>query len=131
MRRACLVAPLAFIAVGLASVPVRSEPQDMSVLVLHHICHDADPRSKSACSGFLVGLLAGMQMATKMSREGKPVCVPESITPDKLVLMLDKIVNEKPEFATLPGLDAIAIGLQAIFPCRPQQVAPPKSRTPQ
>jgi len=130
MRRACAAVLLPLMALALGSEPAKSEQQEMSVLVLHHICHDADPRSQSACSGFLVGLLAGMQMATKMSREGKPVCVPESVTPDKLVLMLDKIVNEKPEFASLSGLEAIAVGLQTIFPCRPQQVVPPK-RTPQ
>jgi hypothetical protein len=102
------------------SAGALAEERDMSVLVLDQICHDADLRSQSACSGFLIGLLAGLQMSTKMSRKGKPVCVPGSVTPDKLILMLDKIVNEKPEFAGLPGLEAIAVGLQVEFPCRPQ-----------
>lgn len=96
----------------------------MSVLLLHHICHDTDARSQSACSGFLVGVLAGLRMGTKMSREGKAVCVPSTVTPDKLIMMLDKIVDEKPEFAALPGLEAITVGLQAVFPCRPPLVPP-------
>jgi Rap1a immunity proteins len=109
----------------------KADQQDMSVLLLNHICHDTDARSQSACSGFLTGLLAGLQMGTQMSREGKPVCVPNTVTPDKLIFMLDKIVNDKPEFAAMPGLEAIAIGLQSVFPCRPQQTPPPKNRTPQ
>jgi hypothetical protein len=96
------------------------EQNDLSVLMLHHICHDSDPRSQSACSGFMVGVLAGLQMGSKMSREGKPLCLPSTVGPDKLVQMLDKIVNDKPEFASLPSLEAIAIGLQSIFPCQSQ-----------
>jgi Rap1a immunity proteins len=122
---------LPLVAILLWPLSAKAEEQDMSVLLLHHICHDTDPRSQSACSGFLIGVLAGLQMGTKMSREGKPVCVPNTITPDKLIFMLDKIVNEKPEFAALPGLEAIGIGLQSVFPCRPQQTPPPKNRTPQ
>jgi Rap1a immunity proteins len=116
--------PLAVIL--LWSAGATAAQQEMSVLVLHHVCHDTDARSQSACSGFLVGLLAGLQMGTKMSREGKPVCVPGSVSPDQLIAMLDKIVNEKPEFAVLPGLEAIAAGLQVVFPCRPPPMPPKK-----
>jgi hypothetical protein len=109
----------------------KAENQEMSILLLDHICHDTDPRSQSACSGFLTGLLAGLEMGTKMSREGKPVCVPNTVTLESLKRLLDKIVNEKPEFAALPGLEAIAIAQQSVFPCRQQQTPPPKNRTPQ
>jgi hypothetical protein len=127
--RSCLWLPLA--AILLWPVHAKAEQQNMSVLLLHHICHDTDARSQSACSGFLTGLLAGLQMGTQMSGEGKPVCVPNTVGPDKLTMMLDIIVNDKPEFAALPGLEAIAIGLQSVFPCRSQQTPTPKNRTPQ
>jgi hypothetical protein len=110
------------------SASATAEQQDMSVLVLHHVCHDTDQRSQSACSGLLVGLLAGLHMSAQMSREGTPLCLPATLMPDKLILMLDKIVDEKPEFASLPGLEAIVRGLQAVFPCRPP--TPPKPLTP-
>jgi Rap1a immunity proteins len=90
----------------------------LSVLMLHHVCHDSDPRSKSACSSFLVGFIAGLQMNGKMAREGKPVCPPGGITSDYLISVLDKIIKEKPEFAALPALDALGVGLQTAFPCK-------------
>lgn len=105
-------------AILLWSVSAMAE-DDMSVMMLQHICSDTDQRSQSACSGFLVGLVAGLQLGTKTAQEGKPICLPSSFSPDKLKLMLDKIMNDKPEFAALPALPALALGLQSVFPCRP------------
>jgi hypothetical protein len=126
MHVPCALKWLPLVASFLWPLSAEAETQDMSVLLLHHICHDTDPRSQSACSGFLIGLLAGLQMSTKMSFEGKRVCVPDMVTPDKLIAMLDTIVTKKPEFASMPGLEAIAIGLQSVFPCRPQKTPQPK-----
>jgi len=124
MRTTLRWLPLAVVL--LWSVGATAEQQDMSVLLLHHICHDTDARSRSACSGFLTGLIAGLQISANMSREGKPVCVPGTVTPDKLLALLDGIVTEKPEFAALPGLEAIAVALQTVFPCRPPPPTPPR-----
>jgi len=101
---------------------------DTSVLLLHHICNDTDQRSQSACSGFLVGLIAGLQYGTKAAREGKAICLPDDFAPDKMKLMLDKIVKEKPEFAALPALPALAFALQSVFPCRAPTPRPPKKK---
>jgi hypothetical protein len=43
-----------------------AKADDLSVLMLHHICHDKEGRSQSACSGFLVGFMAGLQEVRKL-----------------------------------------------------------------
>jgi hypothetical protein len=50
--------------------------------------------------------------------DGKPICLPGNFSPERLKLMLDRIVNDRPDFASLPALPALAAALQASFPCR-------------
>jgi hypothetical protein len=99
--------------------PINAMADDLSLLQLHEICDSADDRSKSACSGLLVGFIAGLQMGSAATKQGKPICLPGNFSTDQLKSMLDKIVRDSPQFMHLPAVPGLTVPLQHAYPCRP------------
>lgn len=90
---------------------------EISLLELHKICDSTDERNQSACSGLLVGIVAGLQMGAAASRSGKAICLPGNFSPEQLKLILDKIVRDGPQFLSLPAIPGLMVPLQVAFPC--------------
>jgi hypothetical protein len=97
--------------------PLIAMADDLSLLQLHEICDSADDRSKSACSGLLVGFIAGLKMGNAATKQGKPICLPENFSPDQLNAVLDKLVRDVPQFLHLAAIPGLTVPLQNAYPC--------------
>jgi Rap1a immunity proteins len=106
-----------FLSVAFLLWPMIAMADDLSLLQLHEICDSTDDRSKSACSGLLVGFVAGLQIGSAAAKQGKPICLPENFSPDQLKAVLDKLVRDVPQFLHLPAVPGLAVPLQTAYPC--------------
>ena len=105
---------------------VSAAAGDVSLLQLRDICKDEEQHGGLACYGFLTGFLLGLKMGTQTSKEGKPICFPQTFSVDQMKLILDNIVNDGPQWSSLPAAPALALALQANLPCQ----TPPPLPTP-
>jgi hypothetical protein len=107
----------ALLSVAFLLCPLIAMADDLSLLQLHEICESTDDRSKSACSGLLVGFIAGLKMGSVATKQGKPICLPENFSPDQLKAVLDKLVRDVPQFLHLPAVPGLTVPLQNAYQC--------------
>ena len=86
----------------------------MTLLQLHSFCASKDNIS---CVAFFSGFIQGLRFGTSGTKEGNPFCLPDNMTTEQAILILNKIVREGPQFAGLPAVPALAYAFQKSFPC--------------
>ena len=97
--------------------PVAAIADEFSLLQLHHVCTDTDARSQSACSGFLAGYIAGLQMGVATAKQGKLICFPNNFSFDQIKLIIEKLLRDEPQVVNLPAHQVLTVALQHAIPC--------------
>jgi len=95
----------------------------MTLSQLHEFCSSTDTTDTVSCTAYFAGFIQGIEVESAGAENGKPICFPENISVDQVKLFLDKIARNGPQYLSLPAAPALAIALQAAFPC-PKKVSP-------
>src|SRR5262245_32805836 len=94
-----------------------SDRPSMTLLQLHSFCASKDSTDNISCVAFFSGFIQGLKFGTSGTQAGKPFCLPDNITVDQGILILNKIVRDGPQFAGLEAVPALALYFQSAFPC--------------
>jgi Rap1a immunity proteins len=83
--------------------------------VFYSVCKEAQRRG--ACSLYLRGIIEGVQVQTRASKQPGLFCPPQGASAEQALDLLLKFMTEKPEERHRPVPTLTAVALRAAWPC--------------